>query len=191
MSHETTPSGRMSPDDRFELAARAQSQQRLNDPKHLIVLGALFLLVSIVVLVVAWRVRSSAERTNNRRGNELAQIQSLTAEIDTLRAAQASDPDQDRFEPINDLLSRLQRFASQSKLEHELGIPKQQSRPEGNTRLRTYQYTLRDPSLAHELDWITLSTQQIPGLNVTDLTIKPAKQDWTITVTLSRYERNR
>ncbi len=182
--------GRMSADDRYEIAALAQNQQRLNYPKHLISLGLLLVFISLITLVIAWQMRSGAQEKNLKRTNELAQIEQLITQLTALELTQATNPDQDMFQPIPDMLSKLKRFGIQAELEHDVGLPRNPKvRPEGNAKLMTYPYTLRDKSLEHLLDWITLSTDQIPGLSVTDLEIKPAKSDWTMKVTLSRYER--
>ncbi|MBO6740392.1 MAG: hypothetical protein JJ916_11080, partial [Phycisphaerales bacterium] len=57
---------RLTADDRYELAMRAQNQQRLNSPKHLIVLGILLLVVSLVAFGVAWQTQRSALEKNER-----------------------------------------------------------------------------------------------------------------------------
>ncbi len=191
MSQLNTPQGKLSPDDRYELAARAQNQQRLNYPKHLIGLGLLLVVISLVVLVISWQVRSAAQEANTRVAYELTQIEQLITDIQTLEASQATSQDRDRGQPIPDMLSKFKRYGIQAKLENDIGLPKNpKSRPEGNARLMSYPYTLRDPSLEHLLDWVRISIDQTPGLGVTSMEIKPAKQDWTMTITLSRYERN-
>lgn len=190
MSSLNTSSTRLSADDRYELAARAQNQQRLNYPTHLIVLGSLLVFVSIVMLVIAWQVRSSAQSTNFKRTNEIVQIEQLISEIQSLKASRASDLTLDQNAPIPDMLSKLKRYAAQANLDNELGIPRNPtSRTEGNARKMTYPYTVIDPSLEHLLDWVKISMDQIPGLEVTDLEIKPTKLSWTMKVTLARYER--
>jgi len=182
--------GRLSADDRYELASRAQNQQRLNYPKHLIVLGVLLVIISIIILVVAWQARAGAQTSNTRRAYQLTQIEALIANIQTLEQSQTTETSQDQFQPIPDILSKFKQYARQAKLSTELGLPNQpKSRMMGNARLMTYPYAIRDPSLEHLLDWVKISTSQIPGLEVTDMMVKPGKQDWLLTITLSRYER--
>lgn len=191
MSTLDSSGARLSPDDRYELASRAQSQQRLNYPRHLIVLGLGLVVVSVIVLVVAWQARGGAEKNNARRARELVQIQALIEEINTLKGAQADSAQQDLFQPLPGILSQLQSYGRQAGLANDVGLPKNGgSRPEGNAILRTYPYTVRDPSLAHLLDWISISQRQIPGLEVRELSLQPSNQLWTLTVVLSRYERN-
>ena len=181
----------MTADDRYELAALASNQQRLNFPSHLITIGAIAVFASLIILFISWQSRSKAQSTYTKQSYKLVNIESLITQITTLEITRASSQDRDDGKPIPDMLSKLKRYATQAKLENELGLPRNpKSRPEGNARLMTYPYTLRDPSLEHLLNWIRISTDQIPGLSVTDLTIKPAKNDWSMSVTLSRYERN-
>lgn len=191
MSALGTSNTRLSSDDRYELAAMAQNQQRLNYPTHLIVMGGMLVFVALIIVVVAWQSRSSASKQLERRGYELEQVKSLITEINALQLSLATKSSLDEFEPILDIYSKLEDFATQAKLETKLGPPSNpQSLPQGNARKKTYPYTVRDSSLEHMLDWINISTQQIPGLEVQDITIKPTAQAWTMVVTLSRYERN-
>ena len=180
----------MSSDDRYELASIAQNQHRLNNPKHLLGMGIFVVILSVIFLAIAWQSRSSATKALANDTRTLENIRELIADITSLEESQANSSGQDQFKSIPDILSQFKRFGVQAKLEHDIGLPKDpKSRPEGNAKLMTYPYTLRDESLEHLLDWIRISTEQIPGLEVTDLTIKPARNDWTMTVTLSRYER--
>jgi Na+-transporting methylmalonyl-CoA/oxaloacetate decarboxylase gamma subunit len=189
MSLQGTSSDRLSVDDRYELAAKAKSQHRLNNPSHLIVLGVLLVFVSIVVLVIAWRVRSAAIETNVRKSNQVVQIDQIIAQIRELEQTQASSSAADRYAPIPDMLLRFKRYAAQAKLSNELGIPKTSTQPQGDARKLIYTYTVRDPSLERLLEWVKISTQQVPGLEINDITIKPSKTDWTITTIFARYER--
>lgn len=191
MSALGTSNTRLSSDDRYELAAKAQNQQRLNYPTHLIVMGLVLVVISIIIVALAWQSRSSASTQLENKAYELTQVKSLITEINALQLSLATKSSLDEFEPILDIYSRLEDFATQAKLETKLGPPSNpQSLPQGNARKKTYPYTVRDSSLEHMLDWINISTQQIPGLEVQDITIKPTAQAWTMVVTLSRYERN-
>ncbi len=187
---------RLSDDDRYELASIAQNQQRLNYPQHLILIGIVLVVVSIVALIAGWQSRSGAQKQNIKQANDLVAIENTISQIIALQQAQENDPGQDLLQPIPDMFSRLERYATQAKLESKLVLPKgnsnqTRSRPiAGNATQKIYPYTIKDPSLEHLLDWIEISTGQIPGLEVRDIEIQPAKNDWTMKVTLSRYERN-
>jgi hypothetical protein len=181
---------RLTPDDRFELASRAQNQQRLNAPKHLIVLGVILLVVSLIALGVAWQTRSSAMQKNEREARNLVKIEGLIGEIGTLRAARENNPNDDILEPLPDILSTFQNLASRAGLQ-QVGLPRNQgSRPEGDAILKTYPYTnINDDSLENLLEWVRLAEQEIPGMQVRELTLQPRPQSWSMSVVFARYER--
>lgn len=182
---------RLSSDDRYELASRAQNQLRLNYPRHLIVLGLIAVVIAAIVLAAAWQTRSSAQADNQRSARALVTIEGLIAEIRTIRSAQADRSQEDLFQPLPEILSRLQSYGTQAGLENDVGLPRNpNSRPVGNATLRTYPYTIRDGSLESLLNWLRISQREIPGLEIRELTIQPGGQLWTMSVVLSRYERN-
>lgn len=181
---------RLTPDDRYELATRAQNQQRTNSPRHLIMLGVLLLIVSLIVLGIAWQTQAAAVNANNKAARELVKIENLISEIRALKLAQQQSGQEDIYKPLPDILSTLQGLAKQAQFESDLGLPRNPiNRPEGNAILKTYPYTVSDPSLEHLLDWVRLAQQQIPGLQVRELSIQPRNQNWTMSVVLARYER--
>lgn len=180
----------MTPDDRYELATRAQNQQRSNSPRHLIMLGALLLVISLIVLGVTWQTQAAAAKTNAQTARDLVKIENLIIEIEALKLAQSSKTEEDIYKPLPDILSTLQNLAKQAQFESDLGLPRNPiNRPEGNAILKTYPYIVSDPSLEHLLDWVRLAQQQIPGLQVRELSIQPRNQNWTMSVVLARYER--
>ena len=186
---------RLSDDDRYELATVAQIHERANSPKHLVVLGLFVVLVSLVILIFAWRIKAGAIENNRRKADELTRIHELIANIETLENAQNVNPLQDENQPIPDILSQFKRYATQAKIERDIGLPSNNNKtsrvqPMLNSTKIIYPYSVRDPSLASLLDWVQISTEQIPGLGVQEITIKPEAKNWFLKVTFVRYERN-
>ncbi|MCA9277020.1 MAG: hypothetical protein KDA29_13445 [Phycisphaerales bacterium] len=181
---------RLTPDDRFELASRAQGQQRLNAPRHLIVMGVLLLIISLIALGVAWQTNAAASKKNERAARDLVKIEGLITEINALKAARATNPDDDKLKPLPDILSTLQNLATRAGLQ-DVGLPRNQSsRPEGDAILKTYPYTnINDASLENLLEWVRLAEQDIPGMQVRELTLQPRPQSWSLSVVFARYER--
>lgn len=179
----------LSKDDRYELAALAQNQQRLNAPRHLIMLGLGLVVIALIVLLISWRSKVGALKDNADLAYKLQSISRLITDITVLEAAQQDNQQDDIFKPIPDLRSRLKGYGTQSGVPNLPSVPAQSIRPMGDAQLISYTYTVIDPSIEHMLDWITLSTEQVPGLFVNELELKPGKQDWTMTVKLSRYQR--
>jgi heme/copper-type cytochrome/quinol oxidase subunit 2 len=181
--------GKLTQDDRYELAAKAQNQQRLNYPSHLIALGIVLVFIACAVLIISWRVRSSAEEQNAKNARELVQIEQYIGDIQAIEIARATNPEIDVFQPLPEILSTLGRYAVEAKL-GDPGLPiRPQSRPEGDAIKKTYPYRVNNESLEYLLDWPRISTEKIPGLQISELIIKPTNQNWTMNVTFTRYER--
>ena len=182
--------GRLSADDRYELASRASAHERRARPSHLVALGAIALMVSLIVLGLGWRAEKNATRALERAGSTSAQVDRLVAQIRTLEQAAAAPRGDDPFVPVPDLLSRLTQMGVQAGLQNEVPLPRSTApRTEGSARLLTYPYTVRDVSLERVLAWIEMATERIPGLSVRELTLNPAPTSWVVKVTFTRYER--
>ncbi|HCT46706.1 MAG: hypothetical protein CMJ35_14840 [Phycisphaerae bacterium] len=190
MSTLNAENARLTQDDRYELATRAQNQQRLNSPRHFIMLGLLLLVIMLIVLGVAWQTRSAAISQNESAARDLVKVQNLIEEINMLQAAQSSGTETDIYEPLPDLYSTLQSLGTRAQLKNDIGIPRDPgSQTQGNVVLKTYKYTINDPSLGHLLDWVKLAEQEIPGMHAQSLKIQPRTQFWNMEVVLARYER--
>ncbi len=185
---------RLSADDRYELATIAQSHERTNSPKHLVILGLFIVIASLIILIFAWRIKAGAIESYSQRANELTRIHQLITNIETLESAQNVNPLQDENQPISDILSQFKRYATQAKIASDIGLPGNNKtsrvQPMLNSTRIIYPYSVRDPSLVSLLDWVQISTEQIPGLGVQGITIKPEAKNWSLKVTFVRYERN-
>lgn len=184
------PQARFSPDDRYELASRAESQMRRNHPSHLVVLAAMVFLVSLIVLVLAWRTDADAHKKLRDKVYQLGSIKSELATLQRLEQQSATTARNAEFDPIPNMRSRLESIASSVGLDSLNGVlPKTSSNTLSNAIKNNYTYTVRDASLENTLAWVQASTEQIPGLRVSSIDIKPTNTTWTVQVTLYRYER--
>ena len=190
MSTLDTNSTRLSDDDRYELANRAQNQQRVNSPRHFVVFGIILLMVAIVILASAWRSQSSAIKQNQQAARKLVEVQNAISNIRALEAQSDSATENKDFDPIPGILSKIEGLGSQANLKNPIKVPQQGERVEGEAILKSYSYTnINEPSLEKMLDWVRLAEQEIPGLHVREITIKPRQQYWSMDVVLGRYER--
>jgi hypothetical protein len=181
---------RIGSDERYELAASAAASERRARPTHLVVLGALALMVTMIATGLGWRASANAERDLARLQRDAASISSLVAQIESLEAAAAEQSGDDPYTPIPDLLSRLSQLAEQVGLEYPLALPKnQEPQTRGSSRLLIYPYTIRDSSLSRVLEWIDQALTRVPGLRVRALKLTPSARNWVVEVTLARYER--
>lgn len=181
---------RLNADDRYELAARAMMHERKSRPAHLVVFGVFVLVISLVFLAVAWKRNATAD--NKLAFNKIAagNVDRMVLQISELEVAQSQTTDDDIFAPIPDILTRITRIGEQVGLENDLSLPRNtQPRNEGAARLLSYPYTVRDTSLERILQWVQRSQDQIPGLQVREMTVDLNSKSWLVKVTLTRYER--
>ncbi|MCA9303894.1 MAG: hypothetical protein KC996_07220 [Phycisphaerales bacterium] len=184
------PQSRFSPDDRYELASRAESQMRSNHPSHLVTIAALVLLVSVVILALAWRNDAGEHKRLSSKVYQLESIKNELKTLETLRAQASTTQRNAEFDKISDMRSRQESIAASVGLESLAGVlPKTSSNNLSNATKNNYTYTVRDESLENILAWVQASTEQIPGLRVSSIDIKPTNTTWTVQVVMYRYER--
>jgi type II secretory pathway pseudopilin PulG len=184
------PQSRFTPDDRYELATRAESQMRRNHPSHLVVLAVMALIASLIVLALAWRTDAKAHQNLRNKVFQLGSIKSELETLERLEQQAATTTRNAEFDPIPNMRSRLETIASSVGLDSLQGVlPKTSSNNLSNAIKRNYTYTVRDESLENILAWVQGSVEQVPGLQVSSIDIKPTNTTWTVLVTLYRYER--
>lgn len=186
---------RLTDDDRYEIAARAEAGARSNRPTHLVFIGAMVLGIATIGTAVAWRADSGAARDLRRKSSDLATINDRSATLAALLQQQAAAPRDDQNAPIPDMLSRLQNAAREAGLETLPGVPRTENESFQNARRVNYRYTsrdrsqVRDPSLEKMLAWVSIATERIPGLYVRQISLRPQANAWLMEVTFARYER--
>lgn len=184
------PQARFSKDDRYELASRAESQMRRNHPSHLVVLGVMALVASLIVLALAWRTDAQEHKKLRNRVFQLESIKGELATIERLEQQAATTTRNAEFDPIPNMRSRLETIAASVGLDSLQGVlPKTSSNNLSNAVKNNYTYTVRDQSLENILAWVQSSVDQVPGLQVSSIDIKPTNTTWTVQITLYRYER--
>jgi hypothetical protein len=186
---------RLSEDDRYEIAARAEAGARANRPTHLVLIGGLALLIAAGGAGLAWRADAAAASALKRKSNELVLINERSSVLADLVQRQIEAPQDDQNAPIPDMLSRLQNAAREAGLDTLPEVPRTENESFQNARRVNYRYTardrsqVRDQSLEKMLTWISLATERIPGLYVRQISLKPQANAWMMEVTFARYER--
>lgn len=181
---------RLTDDDRYALAARAEAGARANRPTHLVALAGALLVLALIVVLFAWRADAGAAGRLARAAGDLRAIEQRAARLAELESQLATSPDDDRHRPIPDMLSRLGATAREAGLESVPDVPRQINDPADNARRVNYVYTnVRSESLERLVRWVSLTTERIPGMHVRRLSVKPQPNAWAIDVTFARYER--
>jgi len=186
---------RLTEDDRYQLAGRAEASTRANRPTHLVAIALVVLAVAVLGVLVGWRSDSSASRELSRRSAELAQINERADRLTELTAQLANTSNAELNRPIPDMLSRLQNLAREAGLATLPDVPRTDNEAFDNARRVNYRYDarsrnqVRDASLEKLLTWVNLVTERIPGMHVRQISLTPQANAWSMEVTFARYER--
>lgn len=189
------PTARLTEDDRYELAARAEAGSRANRPTHLVTLGLVVLCVSLCAAVLGWSADARAAGDLGKRSRELALIKDRAGRLADLNAQAATAGAEDLNRPIPDMLSRLQSLAREAGLTVLPEVPRTETESFTDARRVNYRYSvrdrsqLRDPSLEKMLAWVSLVVERIPGMHVRQIALTPAANAWTMEITFARFER--
>lgn len=186
---------RLTEDDRYQLAARADAGTRANRPTHFVAIALVVLFVALLGLLIGWRADASASNELTRRSREMAQITERADRLAELTAQLANAGNAELNRPIPDMLSRLQNLAREAGLATLPDVPRSDNEAFDTARRVNYRYDarsrnqVRDASLEKLLTWVNLVTERIPGMHVRQISLTPQANAWSMEVTFARYER--
>lgn len=182
---------RLSEDDRYGLASAAEAGARANRPSHLVTIGVLVMMLALTVGLLAWRADARAAGKLRKEARDLATLKQSSERLSELKAQAAASPDEDRYRPIPDMLSRLGNLAREAGLEGVPDIiPRTVNESATDSRRVNYIYTnIRTESIEDLVAWAALTCERVPGMHLRRLGIKPQANAWLVDVTFARYER--
>lgn len=184
---------RLSEDERYEQALAAAASERRNRPKHLLFIPMLLFMVTGLVLAFAIFSRESSRIRLDQQEQRFSRLVSGVVELRELRASRQDSGAIGQLDPIENLLSQMEGFATQAGLADKPKVP--QSRRDrtlgtGVVRQRYVYSGVTDPSLEALLKWLHVSIDGVPGLSVFQLSLHPvAGRGWSMDVTFARWER--
>mgnify|MGYP001192676824 CR=1 FL=1 len=182
----------MTREDRDELASLAQAAARRNRPTHLVAAAVVLLVGALAMAGSALLSRQSAERALARAASENVRARALIDEIKRITNERqgGSGTVSRENDPVPNFGSTMSNLASQAGL--SVGIPQEQSQASGAYIRRNYTYNLSTPNLDAVMTWVQRTAQEIPGTQVTGLTVTPqaANRIWTVSIKFARLERS-
>ncbi|MCL4221337.1 MAG: hypothetical protein KJZ65_08200 [Phycisphaerales bacterium] len=183
---------RMTEDERYEQAMSAAASERRNRPKHLLLIPLLLFCVAGLVLAFALFSRETARLRLEQQEMRYARLVEGVVQLREINLKSAASNGQNSLgEPISDLLSRMETYATQAGLQEKPRVPQQRKdSTRGAVRQRYIYSGLTDRSLPALLDWLRIAQNNVPGLFVYSITLRPVpSRGWSMDVTFARWER--
>lgn len=179
---------------RDEAARLAAVSERRNRPAHLLVLSLVLLAIAVGALLLSLGDKGVAERRLAASRSAAGDITELIAKLNQLDAAARSGERRAFGEQISGLIERIKTSASEAGIPQDR-LPTPSDRSTGRTNDNLYSRReitfagVRGDSLPALLAWAQSCVRSIPGLEVKDLSLNPEQNQWNMTITFARWER--
>lgn len=179
-------------ESRLELLGAATRAERHNRPTYLLVIAAVLMVICLIALGSSlWsRAGAAGELARQREaGERLAQA---IGRLKDLRGAQSSGAVKGN-EPVEGIRTRLQAAAARAGLADAQRVMPTRTMPTskgpGVQRMHFDFESVHDEKLEPLLQWLRNATEDIPGLEVYAVTLRPDAGGWMMKVTFTRWER--
>lgn len=173
----------------LELQAISGAAQRRNQPRFLLFLAVILLLVSVFYAYSGLNASKKAHQFAARKAAVAVQIDGKIAQYNTLNQGGPEGGLETRF-PVN---SRIRSTLESSAEIFGLETPTVTQRPERAgldypLRRQIVTAQLSDAPLEPTLKWINSATKNIDGLYVAGVEFSPTPRGWQIEVRFARWE---
>lgn len=188
---EHTP--RLTPEDRFGVAASAQAAARANKPSSLVVAAAAIFFVACVYTALGYGEYSRAQSRADKARADYGLLQQLASDLHYSRLLEAEQRELGDVCEVNPrLISSVEEVAIAAGLDAP-GTPQTPTprSPVDGVRQMEMRYTLTHPTIEPLLRFVVDVTQQVECMKVGALQIRPTRggEAWEVQVTFERLER--
>lgn len=181
---------KLSEESRFELTLGAATRERRNRPIAALVLAGLVVIGAAVFALYAVGARAAARLELRRALSDQAQAEVKVAEWTRMVERDGASP-QGTGGKSEFRASRMEELATRAGMKNRPNAP---ASPEDKSRpgivVYKHVYTgVQDPSLAALVEWVRLATDEISGLELESLMVRPEPAGWRMDVSFRRWER--
>ena len=172
---------------RSELAARAAAQEQRNRPRILLAVGAVVLLAGLVFLFVGRSSLRDAEGDRRREFNSARTVLIQEARLDRFDGSAAQGDG--RFDPVPNFTTLAENAARSVGLTPLPSLSRQSEDRDDELIIRSYRYdrvTSRDVEALFA--WVAQVEGMVPGVEITNLELEPARTQWQLAITFVKPE---
>ena len=178
---------------RLALAAEAARTERQNQPKGMLYGAGLLLLVALIFLGVAFQTSLGAFTELNTQKKQAQDVATQAGKLKALRELATTDPSVNQSAP--QVLTRVELAGVEVGLKSPVRLPVRHNdrAPGAPSQLAHFDYEVRDESLPLLLQWVEKAQQNVPGLEVYGVSLRPESptgaHQWVLRVSFTRWEK--
>jgi hypothetical protein len=180
---------------RLALAAVAARTERQNQPKALLYAAGLLLVGAMIFLGVSFQGSVAAAKELATQKKQAEDVAKQAGRLKALREYLASDPGVNQAAP--QVLTRIEQAAVDVGLKVPTPLmpsARHNDRAPGATsQLAHLDYEIRAESLPLLLQWVQKAQDNVPGLEVYGVSLRPASpsgaHQWVLRVSFARWEK--
>ncbi len=178
----------LSPEDRDELATAAAIAERRNRPRGLVIFSGIVAGIALIALIWSALSLNAAQGAQDKQLELLTKTQSLAARWEGVQSAGQGDGS-DIFVPYPSPRTKIEELATAAGIDKP-ALPDRSLEGQGTIKMVQFKYNnIRENDIAKVMRWIESVVQEIPGMFVEQLRIDPQPNNWNVSVTFSRWER--
>lgn len=174
------------------LGIAAARTLRRNRPSFLVTLGAIALMLALAYAVLGWVSYSDARKRAQTAERNASDILLAAARLKQLQDNDASGGSRSpEVASGGAVLSRIEGAGTRAGLVRPVPVGstnRQRDRDVGWDKVNI-SYNVKDPSLEAILKWMELAIEDVQGLEVSQLTLRPEASEWSMTVVYARWEK--
>ncbi|MFG0258585.1 MAG: hypothetical protein ACF8GE_11845 [Phycisphaerales bacterium JB043] len=184
----------ISQEDLVRASALASTTERSNRSVTMLAIAIVFCLVSIFSTIAIARASSNHRGRLEARVAQQEQLLRLEAQLHSIEQRGERNSGASQYPPETQLRAKLDRISSRLGLSPPANLGNMQNRPLGsdsplvNTMLDV---TITNAMAQDGLRWLELAQQEIRGLQVMSLEMRPTNLGWTFRIQLGRWEARR
>lgn len=186
----------MSEDARMIAAASAARTERQNQPRHLIILALVMLVIAAATLLNAMNASAAADRSLAFQKTKASRVASKLGELEALRQRQSSAESSTKLnESSSQIMAKITGAGATVGIKEPVRPPSittPKANDQGSRQLKL-PFTVSDESLPTLLAWVDRCLAEVSGLEVYSISVAPEPPQnptrWKLSVTFSRWEK--
>lgn len=181
---------KLTPDDRYAIAAMAAAAERANRPRAFVMIGMLIFAVACFYFLLGFRAYDDASRTRARSAAEYQRLANIAEEYQFFKQVGAEQTAAGLYcAPDPRLASTIRNIAVRVGIESPPIQDEATEQRDGVTRRRLRYVGVSDPSIEELLEFVDRVRTEVPCVRVYRLSIRPVRgTSWQMEVGFERLE---